>query len=244
MPERAGAGALHRGHPRGAHGPKPHGQSLHSAQHDRVLPFECIGCELQVLKPREDARERDLRLDPRERGAQAKVGAVAEGEVAVVGALDVEPVGVGKAPRVAVGGVHPGINAFARLELPPARLVRDCDHARERAARPVVTQAFLDRIRGKFRPRPQLRKLRGVAQEREYPVADQVRGGLVPGEQQQAGGCLRFCAGVLIVPSSIRTRVTSRPTSTSAPETKKRKSGFMISASPRMPDTQRTRSVI
>ena len=51
----------------------------------------------------EQLLQRHPGLEPGQRGAEAEVDPVAEGEVALVGAVDVEPVGVDERPVVAVG---------------------------------------------------------------------------------------------------------------------------------------------
>ncbi len=62
---------------------------------------------------RERLLERDAPLRPRQRGTQAKVDAVAEGEVVVERAVDVETVGVGIGALVAAGraGDHHDLRA-------------------------------------------------------------------------------------------------------------------------------------
>jgi sodium/bile acid cotransporter 7 len=52
--------------------------------------------------------ERHPRLQPRQRRPETEVDAVAEREMRVGGAMDVEPVGLGEHPFVAVGGREPG----------------------------------------------------------------------------------------------------------------------------------------
>ena len=53
---------------------------------------------------REQRLERDARLEPGERGPEAEVRAVAEGEMVVEAAPDVEPVGIFEVVLVAIGG--------------------------------------------------------------------------------------------------------------------------------------------
>ena len=63
----------------------------------RVVPVDLpVGEALQHLV------ERDPSLEPRERGAEAEVEAVAEAQVMVDRAVDVEAVAVGEVPVVAV----------------------------------------------------------------------------------------------------------------------------------------------
>ena len=62
---------------------------------------------------RNSVSQRDLRLQPRERCAEAVVGTASEGEVARVLAPHVEPVGIVEAIGVAVGGIHDGDHQLA-----------------------------------------------------------------------------------------------------------------------------------
>src|SRR5262249_57930918 len=101
-----------------------HRQALHPAQRERVNPLEPLRRQLQPGEPGEDAREGDLRLEPCQRRAETEVGAVAESQMAVVVALNIEAVGIGEAARVAVGGVHEGVDAVALGELASAELLR------------------------------------------------------------------------------------------------------------------------
>ena len=57
-----------------------------------------------VGEPGERLLERDAALHPRQRGAEAEVDPVPEGDVMVDGPVDVEPVGIRELALVAVGG--------------------------------------------------------------------------------------------------------------------------------------------
>ena len=56
----------------------PHAQRGRAAQHHRSLPLPRRALAVEVGKAPQQGRDRDLRLDARQRGAEAEVGAVAE----------------------------------------------------------------------------------------------------------------------------------------------------------------------
>src|SRR5689334_11191772 len=72
----------------------------------RTAVFQILAGQLDLMHSADEGADRDLRFHAREVGAEAEVDAAAEGEVAIVGACDVEAVGIGKARRIAVGGVQ------------------------------------------------------------------------------------------------------------------------------------------
>ena len=77
------------------------GRDVHGliAAEDEVLAVHGLLGELEGREPLGEGLEHLLALEPGQRGAEAVVDAVAEGEVVVVGPGDVEPVGVGEALR-------------------------------------------------------------------------------------------------------------------------------------------------
>ena len=86
------ASAMHVGHPGGRSGhvrvPAAHGRGRRE--------LHAVVVDLPLGEAVEHLVERDPALEPGERGAEAEVEAVAEGEVLAVVAVDVEPVGVGR----------------------------------------------------------------------------------------------------------------------------------------------------
>ena len=75
---------------------------------------------------------------------QAVVDAVAEGQVAVVAAEDVEAAGVGELPRVAVGGALHGPDALPPPQGLSSQFEVGCHHPGNALDGAVVAQAFLD----------------------------------------------------------------------------------------------------
>jgi hypothetical protein len=111
--------------------------------------------------------------------------AMAEGEMAVVGAPDVKSVRLRELARVPVGCVDHQEQALSPSDHPIGDgniFARDAHHRRRGA---VVPQELLHGRRrepGVFAPRSGLGR---VPDERERAVADEVRGGFVAGEQEQ-----------------------------------------------------------
>src|SRR5919197_2723616 len=64
--------------------------------------------ELEARESAYEGLQGDLALDPRERRAEAKVRGPAEGEMAVVGAPEIEAIRVGESLGIAVGGADHG----------------------------------------------------------------------------------------------------------------------------------------
>jgi AraC-like DNA-binding protein len=76
------------------------------------------GGQLGAREARQQVGERDASLEPRQRRPEAEVEAVAEGDVGVGIARDVEALGVGELPGVAYQLWHRllrGLGAFARM---------------------------------------------------------------------------------------------------------------------------------
>lgn len=120
-----------------------------------------------------------LRLELGQRAAEAEVRAVAEAEVPVARAGQVEPVGVLEALGVPVGRGEEQVGQLALAQRPPADrdvLGGDPD---DRLGRRVVAGEFLDGRADQHRVLAQPGQLVGVAQQGEHAVADQVGGGLV-----------------------------------------------------------------
>ena len=134
-----------------------------------------------------EAVEGLLRLQPGETGADAEVGAVAEGEMSRSGAGEVQTVRVGVARGVAVGGAEHDerLLPLAHADSTENEIVSgdaggDLDGA-------VVAQELIDGSGAEVGMLSEPVELVGVLEQRERAVADQVRGRLMTGgEQQQA----------------------------------------------------------
>src|SRR5450432_1258291 len=126
-------------------------------------------------EPKEQGAQSSLRFHAGQRGADAVVGTLAEGEVTVRGSSEVEPVGLLETKGVAVGRaehqVHDlaGDDAIAAdfeiLFRPPRR---DLDWT-------VETQKLLDGARQKRRLGAQPRERGRIPQQRKRSVSDEVR---------------------------------------------------------------------
>src|SRR6185436_11935869 len=85
--------------------PQRDGQRSHSSEHQRVEPLRRATPQAKAGEAGQQRRQRELPLEPRQRRAEAEVDAVAEREMAVVRAPEVEPVRLPELSRVPVGGV-------------------------------------------------------------------------------------------------------------------------------------------
>ena len=151
----------------------------------------------------EEGLERDLGLEPRERRSEAVVTAAAEGEVLRVGPADVEPIGLGEALRVPIGGVEDRDHELAAAD----RVATELDVRRRPAVQgpfdgSLVAQHLLDRARQERGVVPQLLELIGVREQADDRVPDQADGRLVAGDDQEHDRAeqLRFRERVLLVP--------------------------------------------
>src|SRR5207248_10656872 len=80
------------------------GERFQASEREALAVLRTGRGQRELRQPLHERVDGDLALHARERGAEAEVDAPAEGDVAVVGARDVETVGVGKLCGVAVGG--------------------------------------------------------------------------------------------------------------------------------------------
>ncbi len=108
-----------------------------------VLPHERSGRECQI-RQLQQRFEGDLALDARERRAEAEVCRPAEGEVPVVGAVNVQPVRVGESLRVAVRGPDHRHHRLSLADRLPADLHIFRGQARGVLDRAFVAQQLLD----------------------------------------------------------------------------------------------------
>ena len=96
---------------------------------------------MQFRQPQQ-GQEGDLPFDARQGRPQAVVDAVAEGDVAVVGAEDVEAVGFGELLRVPVGGSLHGPDALSRPKPFASQFKVGYHHPGNALDGAVVAQAF------------------------------------------------------------------------------------------------------
>ena len=90
----------------------------------------------------QQGQEGDLPFNAGQGRPQAVMDAVAEGQVAVVAAEDVEAVGVGELPRVAVGGALHGPDALSPPQCFASQFEVGCHHPGNALDGTVVAQAF------------------------------------------------------------------------------------------------------
>src|SRR5882724_166194 len=161
------------------------GQRLQTAQREALAIRRRVRHQLE---PRDAAYERvdgDLAFHARERRAEAEVDTPAEGDVTVVGPREVQAVGIGELRRVAVSGADEGHDHLTLADRPAPDPGFRARHPRRALHGPVVPQELLDGARDEPRRFAQAAQLARVLQERQDPVADQVDGRLVAGDEQE-----------------------------------------------------------
>jgi hypothetical protein len=139
--------------------------------------------------------ERDLGLHAGQRPAETGVDARSEGQVAFVGAVDIEPVGVGEPGRVAVGGRDPGDDVLAAADAVAADVEVAHRYPPGELEWGVVAQCLVHDGGAQSRVGPQRGPLVGVAEEGQGAVADEVDGVFVPGDEQESQGGVDFVGG-------------------------------------------------
>src|SRR5437870_4026128 len=123
----------------------------------------------------EERRERDLRLEAREIGAEAVVRPEAEGEVAVVGAGDVEALAVREHVLVAVRRPEPADDELIGVDAVAVQLERAGRSPRIHLHRRRPPHHLVDGGRQERALGAQPRQRVGMVEERQHGVADQVR---------------------------------------------------------------------
>ena len=120
---------------------------------------------------------------------------VAEGDVRVGVAADVEAIGVGEHRLVAVGRCVVDDDLVARGDLLAGELGVLGGGAAELDDRRGVPQHLLDRGRDEPEIGPQPRELAGVAGQRQQGVGDEVAGGVVAGDDQELEEAVQVVVG-------------------------------------------------
>ena len=170
-------------------------QGLEAAQDNAVAEPGPVFEQLDLREALQQRLEDDPALKPRERGAQAIMDAPAQGQVGTLGTADVEAVGMVEGLRVAIGGADQEDDVVLPAQFEPVHLAVREGAAEERLGRRIVAQQFFHRGGDQARILAQPPELVRVAQQREHPVADQVGGGLVAGDQEQAQHVERLALG-------------------------------------------------
>ena len=154
-----------------------------------TMPLRNLGRPPMQLDPREALQqhlERDPSLQARERRAEAVVDAAPEREVGIVRAADIEPVGRLEHVRVPVGGADQDGDVVARADLEPVHRAVGPRAPDGRLRRGIEAQQLLDGRRDEAGVVAEPGELVRVVEQRQHAVADQVGGGLVAGDQQEA----------------------------------------------------------
>ncbi|OLT02145.1 hypothetical protein BJF90_05240 [Pseudonocardia sp. CNS-004] len=145
-----------------------------------------VALDGEPRKAAEQLLDGDPGLEARQRGAEAEVDAVPEGELvgAADAAVEVDPVGVGVGAWVAVGRQHPQRHDRVGGDLGAGEDGRAGGHAADLGERRTQPQDLLDQRRDQARlgtqPGPEPR----LPVEGADDAAEQRGGGDVPGEQQ------------------------------------------------------------
>src|ERR671913_129731 len=88
-------------------------QPFYAAQDQRIVPFGLTALQPDLRQPLGQARGGDLRFQPRQWRTEAEMDAVAKGHVRVLGAADVEALGVVECLGIRIGRIHEGKDALA-----------------------------------------------------------------------------------------------------------------------------------
>jgi hypothetical protein len=155
----------------------------HAAQHDVVLEFR-FGGQPHLRIALEQAVKGDLPLRPRQRRTEAVVVAASERDVLARVAAEVEPARCLEDGRVVVGRAEQQDHLLAGRNLPSPDLDVLDGGAAIGLHGAVVAQHLLDGVLHQLRIVAQPLKLVRMAQQRQQAVADQVRRGLIAGDQQ------------------------------------------------------------
>ncbi len=151
--------------------------------------------DLPFGEPRERLLERDAPLEARQRGPQAEVDAVAERDVVVDAAVDVEAIGIGELALVAIGGAGEqqhlragGHDLAVQLDVAgrPSAL-----HRRRR----LEAQELLDRVRDQPAVGGELLALLGVLGQDDRREAEQPRDRLGPRADDEVREVAGLCVG-------------------------------------------------
>src|SRR5262249_53407077 len=121
-----------------------------------------------------------------------------ERDVPIVGAPEIEAVGLRKLSGVAIGGTDEGEHHVALGNRASGKRDVLAGNARGALDRPVVAEQFLDGALDQSRILAQPSKLFGMTQEREGAVADEIDGRLVPRDEKQDAGGQQLSLGELV----------------------------------------------
>ncbi len=156
------------------------------------MVFQRLTRQLEIGKPRDQCRQRHLPFEARQRCPDAEMDPVAERQVAVVGASEVQPVGLGKPTRIPIRRAEPKFDEVSRANPRTAQRQVVRRQPRGHLGRTVVAEQLLDGRSDQCRIASQPPQLIWVAQQCKQPVADQVGRRLVPADQEDHAGRQQF----------------------------------------------------
>src|SRR5262249_15172505 len=158
---------------------EPYRQGLEPAQAKVFAPDQWLRLELKLREPAGQGLNRHLAFDPCQRRSETEVRRIAEGEMPVVLALDVQAIRLRKTLRIAVRGSHHGNDGLALANQLAAQLhIVRCEAGGLLAGALVTEKLFHGRGHQRCIS-AQLRQLFGIAQQRDDSIADQVGSGLL-----------------------------------------------------------------
>src|SRR5262245_2147526 len=160
-------------------------QRLQPAERQAQTMLGLFDRERELRQLLDERADRDLAFHAREWRADAEVDAPAERNVAVVGATEIQTVGLRKLSGIAIRGADEGEHHVALGNRASGKRDVLAGNARGPLDRAVVAKQLLDRSLDQRRVLAQPSKLFGMAQERQGPVADQVDGRFMPRDEEQ-----------------------------------------------------------
>ena len=83
-------------------------QGFQAAQAEVFAPDQRLAGQLKIGEPVQQRFEGDMSFEAGQGCAEAEMGGPAEGEMAIVGAIEIEAVGIGKSLGIAIAGGHHG----------------------------------------------------------------------------------------------------------------------------------------
>ena len=162
------------------------GRGVEAPKHHGLTKPHAAGAQLDARESLDQHLERDAPFEARELRPEAVVDAAPEREVRTCVPGDIEAFGVVEGRGITVGGADENDDVVAPAQAESVHLAV-LDHAPERRLRRrVVAQQLLDRRGDEPGLFAQPLELGAVAKQGEEAVADEVGGGLVAGDDQQA----------------------------------------------------------
>ena len=145
--------------------------------------------QARLREPPHEFGERNLGLHARQRGAKADMDATAKAQMLIITALGIKAIRVREPLRVTVAcGQGQRDQHTLGNGRPSQSNLFEGGPLREELDWRLIAQDFLHGGRDQIRVVPQAFEDRRMPQQREHPIANQIHGGLMAGDQQQRGG--------------------------------------------------------